>query len=258
VRYEAQAENEDFINKINENIKKIIKEHVKVQVKEQVSKILSKIKKFVNEHLEAKVLTHSSNEAKTSHVVAANLSELELKKILIDKMASNKSIHRSDQHKTLYKALVDAYKTDKVILETYRDTVMFKSVEMMRMKMKNPPLDQTGGPREKELEKNLIIQCTKGKTSKSTCKSKEGSKSHQKSTGKSAQPEEPIHTVDDLEELVPHEFNTGFTEDQPVKEASQLLDWFHKPPKPPTLNSDWNKTFPAAHGPIQPWINNLA
>ncbi|GKC46485.1 hypothetical protein Tco_1064207 [Tanacetum coccineum] len=30
-----------------------------------------------------------------------------------------------------------------------------KDVEMMRMKMKNPPLDQTGGPREDELEKNL-------------------------------------------------------------------------------------------------------
>ncbi|GKA44174.1 hypothetical protein Tco_0736898 [Tanacetum coccineum] len=30
-----------------------------------------------------------------------------------------------------------------------------KDVEMMRMKMKNPPLDQTGGPREEELEKNL-------------------------------------------------------------------------------------------------------
>ncbi|GKE73130.1 hypothetical protein Tco_1535171 [Tanacetum coccineum] len=30
-----------------------------------------------------------------------------------------------------------------------------KDVEMMRMKTKNPPLDQTGGPREEEMEKNL-------------------------------------------------------------------------------------------------------
>ncbi|GJR29720.1 hypothetical protein Tco_1105952 [Tanacetum coccineum] len=37
---EAQAEYEDFINKLDENIRKIIKEQVKVQVKEQVSKIL--------------------------------------------------------------------------------------------------------------------------------------------------------------------------------------------------------------------------
>ncbi|GKC29528.1 hypothetical protein Tco_1036822 [Tanacetum coccineum] len=45
----------------------------------------NKIEKFVNDQLEAKVLIRSSNKAKTSHVVAANLSEIELKKILNDK-----------------------------------------------------------------------------------------------------------------------------------------------------------------------------
>ncbi|GKE74375.1 hypothetical protein Tco_1536416, partial [Tanacetum coccineum] len=89
LRSEVQAENEDFINKIDENMKKIIK-------------------------------------AQTSHVVAANLSELELKKIHINKMKNNKSIDRSIQQKTLYKVLVDAYETDKDILETYGDTIMFK------------------------------------------------------------------------------------------------------------------------------------
>ncbi|GJR50339.1 hypothetical protein Tco_1400860 [Tanacetum coccineum] len=109
LRDEDQAENADFINKLDDNIKKIIKDQVKEQVKAQVSNILRKIEKTVNEQLEAEVLTRSSNESKTSHVVAANLSELELKKILIDKMESNKSIHRSDEQKNLYKALVDAY-----------------------------------------------------------------------------------------------------------------------------------------------------
>nr|GEV57504.1 hypothetical protein [Tanacetum cinerariifolium] len=40
---EAQAENEDFLNKLDENIQKIIKDQVKEQVKVQVSKILPKI-----------------------------------------------------------------------------------------------------------------------------------------------------------------------------------------------------------------------
>ncbi|GJV06468.1 hypothetical protein Tco_1344124 [Tanacetum coccineum] len=93
LRDEAQAENK-----------------VKAQVKEQVTKIL----------------TRSSNESKTSHTVAANLSELELKKILIDKMESNKSIYRSDEQKNLYKALVDAYESEKLILDTYGDTITFK------------------------------------------------------------------------------------------------------------------------------------
>ncbi|GJU01854.1 hypothetical protein Tco_1112192 [Tanacetum coccineum] len=28
--------------------------------------------------------------------------------------------------------------------------------------------------------------------------------------------------------------------------------------KPPTLDHDWNKTLPAAHGPFQPWLSTLA
>nr|GEU99265.1 putative reverse transcriptase domain-containing protein [Tanacetum cinerariifolium] len=74
LRDEAQAKNEDFLNKLDENIQKIIKEQVK-----------------------------------TSYAVAAGLSELELKKILIEKMESNKSIHRSNQQNNLYKSLIDAY-----------------------------------------------------------------------------------------------------------------------------------------------------
>ncbi|GKD10169.1 hypothetical protein Tco_1189854 [Tanacetum coccineum] len=122
LREEAQAENQDFINKIDENMKKTIKEQVEVQVKEQVSKILPRIEKSVNKQLEGEVLTRSSNEAKTSHAVAVDLSELELKKILIYKMENNKSV----QQKTLYKALVDAYETDKDNLATYGETVTFK------------------------------------------------------------------------------------------------------------------------------------
>nr|GEU51890.1 uncharacterized mitochondrial protein AtMg00810-like [Tanacetum cinerariifolium] len=82
-----------------------------------------------NEQLEAEVLTRSSNSSKTSHVVAADLSELELKKILIDNMESNKSIHISDEQKNLYKALValvDAYECGKLILDTYGDTITLK------------------------------------------------------------------------------------------------------------------------------------
>ncbi|GKE65254.1 hypothetical protein Tco_1519415, partial [Tanacetum coccineum] len=97
LRDEAQAENADFLNKLYDNIKKIIKD----QVKEQVT-------------------------VQTSLTIAANLSELELIKILIDKMESNKSIHISDEQKNLYKALVDAYKSDKLILDTYGDTISFK------------------------------------------------------------------------------------------------------------------------------------
>ncbi|GJU91509.1 hypothetical protein Tco_1303932 [Tanacetum coccineum] len=49
-----------------------------------------------------------------------------------------------------------------------------KDVKIMRIKAKNLPLDQTGGPREEELEKNLSQLVHQRKTSKSNGKSKEG------------------------------------------------------------------------------------
>ncbi|GJR60195.1 hypothetical protein Tco_1502357 [Tanacetum coccineum] len=46
---------------------------------------------------------------------------------------------------------------------------------------------------------------------------------------------------------------------RPEDEHQRVL-WgdLKKPAKPLTPDRDWNKTLPAAHGPIQPWISNLA
>nr|GFB94742.1 hypothetical protein [Tanacetum cinerariifolium] len=99
-------------------MQKIIKEQVKEQVKVQVSKILLKIEQTINEQLEAEVLTRSSHSSKTSYAVVADLSEMELKKILIEKMKGNKSIQRYNEQRNLYKALVKAYESDKIILDT--------------------------------------------------------------------------------------------------------------------------------------------
>ncbi|GJV32555.1 hypothetical protein Tco_1392955 [Tanacetum coccineum] len=221
LRDEAQAENADFLNKLDDNIKKIIKE----QVKAKVSKILSKIEKTVNEQLEAEVLTRSSNKSKTSHAIAANLSELELKKILIDRMESNKSIHRSDEKKNLYKALVDAYKSDKLILDTYRDTVSFKIHRDDEDKDEEPSVGSKWGSKRRRAGKEPeSTSAPKEKTSKTTGKSTEGSKSHHKFAGESAQAEEPMHTAKDLEEPAHQEFETGVTEDQPYEETFQHPD----------------------------------
>ncbi|GJZ46765.1 hypothetical protein Tco_0600597 [Tanacetum coccineum] len=112
---------------------------VKEQVKAKVSKILPKIKKTINEQLEAEVLTCSSNESKTSPAIAANLSELEMKKILIDKMESNKSIHKSNEQKNIYKALVDAYKSDKLIIDIYGDIFRLKGHRVDELRQSTLP-----------------------------------------------------------------------------------------------------------------------
>ncbi|GKD15216.1 hypothetical protein Tco_1199623, partial [Tanacetum coccineum] len=107
----------------------------------------------------------------------------------------------------------------------------------------------------KELEST---SAAKEKTSKTTSKSTEGSKSHHKSAGESAQAEEPMHTTKDLEEPAHQEFETGVTKDQPNEETPQFPDWFQRPTKLPSLDRDWNKTLPDAHRPVQPWLSSLA
>nr|GFC88687.1 hypothetical protein [Tanacetum cinerariifolium] len=101
LKEKAEAENQEFINQVDSTIKKIIKEHVKAQV----SKIMPLIKKYITESLGAEVLVRSSNQPQTSYAVTASLSEFELKKILINKMETNKSINRSDIQNNLYNAL---------------------------------------------------------------------------------------------------------------------------------------------------------
>nr|GEU44260.1 hypothetical protein [Tanacetum cinerariifolium] len=125
LRDEAQAENEDFLNKLDENIQKIIK------------------------------------EASQGASQAADLSELELKKIPIEKMESNKSIYRSDEQRNLYKALVDAYEFDEIVLDTYGDIVTLKRRRDDADKDEEP---SAGSDQEKKRRKRARVnKCSKGK-----------------------------------------------------------------------------------------------
>ncbi|GJV75201.1 hypothetical protein Tco_1506785 [Tanacetum coccineum] len=89
LREEAQAENQDFINSLDSNMTKIIKQ----QVKAQNYKIMSKVEKYVTETLSAEVLVRSTNQPQTSY-------------------------------ENIYNALVKAYNTDKDIISTYGDVVI--------------------------------------------------------------------------------------------------------------------------------------
>ncbi|GJV55284.1 hypothetical protein Tco_1456289 [Tanacetum coccineum] len=120
LRDEAQAENEDYINKLDDNIKKIIKEQVKAQVNEQVTKILPRIKKI-----------------------------------------------------TFYKALVD----------TYGDTVTIKRRRDDQDEDEQPSAGSNRGFKRRRARKEPeSTSAPKEKTSKSSGKSKEGSKYHNTST----------------------------------------------------------------------------
>ncbi|GJX64876.1 hypothetical protein Tco_0299219 [Tanacetum coccineum] len=206
LRDEAQAENEDFINKLDDNINKIIKEQVKEQVKAQVSKILPKIEKTVNEQLEAEVLTRSSNEFKTSHAVATNLSELELKKILIDKMETNK-------YCLIQKTSSDEDKDEKP------STGSNLGWWSKRTKSWKETRSQPVAPKEK-------------RSSKTIGKFTEGSKSYHESADKSAQAEESMHTSKDLEEPAHQEFITRHKPPTPDRDWNKTLLAAHGPVQP--------------------------
>nr|GEY80703.1 hypothetical protein [Tanacetum cinerariifolium] len=200
LRDEAQAENDEFLKTIDENMQKIIKKQVKEQVKVQVSKILPKIEQTVNEQLEAKVLTRSSN---------------------------------SNEQRNLYKALVEAYESDKIILHTYKDTITLKrrcDDDADKDEEPSAGLDW-GSKRRREGKETESASTPKEKATRST----------------TFEMEEPSHL----------EFETG-ADDQPIVEPSQHPEWFSQQKKPPTLDRDWNKTLATTHKSIQPWISKLA
>nr|GEU90880.1 hypothetical protein [Tanacetum cinerariifolium] len=197
LRNEAQRENEDFLKTVDEKKQKIIKEQVKEQVKVQVSKILPKIEQAVNEQLEAEVLTRSSHSSRTSYVVAADLFEMELKKILIEKMEGNKSIQCSDKQRNLYKALVEAYESDKIILDTYRETVTLKRRRDDDADKDEEPSagPDRGSKRCREGKEPDSASAPTETATRSTGRSTQGSRSRQASTGESAFAEEPMQTT---------------------------------------------------------------
>nr|GEV49601.1 hypothetical protein [Tanacetum cinerariifolium] len=166
LRNEAQKENDEFLKTIDENMQKNIKEQVKEQVK-------------------------------TSYDVAADLSEMELKKILIEKMKGNKSIHRSNEQRNLYKALVKAYESDKIILDTYRDTVTLK-------RRRNDDVDKDEEP---------SIRSDRGSKGRREGKEPESTSA-------------PKETTFEMEEPSYLEFKTG-ADDQPIIEPSQHPEWGH-------------------------------
>nr|GEV61419.1 hypothetical protein [Tanacetum cinerariifolium] len=230
---EAQAEYDDFLKTIDENMQKIIEEQVKEQVKVQVSKILPKIEQTVNEQLEAEVLTWSTNSSKTSYAIAADLSEMELKKILLENIEGNKSIHRSNEQRNLYKALVEAYESDKIILDTYGDTVMLKRRHDDNADKDEEPSagSDRGSKRRREGKEPKSASAPKEKATRSASKLTQGSKSRQTSASQSAIATEPMQTTHEMEEPSHPEFE---------------------------IDHDWNKTLSATQGSIQPWISDLA
>ncbi|GJU88892.1 hypothetical protein Tco_1301315 [Tanacetum coccineum] len=256
IREESTTANQQFLDSIDDGMKKIIKE----QVKKEVSKIIPKVEKFVTDRLESEVLVRSSKEANTSHAVAANLSELELKKILIDKMVANNSINRSDIQKQLYKDLVEAYEADKILLDTYGDTVTIKRPRDGADDDEEPSAGTDRGSKRRRSGKEPASTSAPSETTTKTAgkTTSTGSKTHKKSASQSAPVGEAMHSTDVFKGPADQEFETGVQDEQAEEEVQHLPDWFQKPTRLPSPDHAWNTSVPAVHETVQPWLSNLA
>ncbi|GJS38328.1 hypothetical protein Tco_0563371 [Tanacetum coccineum] len=131
LRDEAQAENQDFLNSLDSNMKRIIKE----QFKDQTSKIMIKVKKT------------------------------RVKKILMNKMEENNSIDRSDVQKNLYRALLKEYNSDKDLLSSYGEVVTLKRGRDAQDKDEEPSAGlnhrskQQRSGKEESSKKGLCLLC---------------------------------------------------------------------------------------------------
>nr|GEY71713.1 hypothetical protein [Tanacetum cinerariifolium] len=170
--------------------------------------------------------------------------------------------------RNLYKALVEAYESDKIILDTYRETVTLKRRRDNDADKDEEPSagSDRGSKRRREGKEPDSASAPTKKATRSAGKSTQRSKSRQTSASESATTDEPMQTTFEMEEPrttcqmeeTPHPvFETG-ADDQPIIQTSQHPEWFSQPRKPPLPDRAWNTTLPAAQGDAQSWISDLA
>ncbi|GJY08704.1 hypothetical protein Tco_0375758 [Tanacetum coccineum] len=127
--------------------------------------------------------------------------------------------------KSALQGIMDAYEAEQNLLETIRQTVTIKKLSRQINDDKNPPLEQTGGSKvEKVRKRTFFYQCSKRNDNHDSRKDYYYS----------------VH-IEQAEEEVQH-----------------LPDWFQQPTRLPSPDHAWNKSVPAVHESVQPWLSNLA
>ncbi|GJY66350.1 hypothetical protein Tco_0468588 [Tanacetum coccineum] len=220
----AQAEKEKYIDVIEKSVKEIIKD----EVKSQLPQILPK-----------------------------EIFDFTTPKILLDNLEKIKSYRAAEQHRDLYDALIKSYQLDKDLFDSYGKTYSLKRCHEDKDKDEDPPAGSDQGLTKRKISKDVEpSRGSKSKESKSS--SSKGSKSQSKSSGMSAQAEEPVFETADTDIPQDQGDNLGNTEDQPNVEEASKHDWFKKPERPLTPDHDWNAGKQIDFRPHQTWISKMA
>ncbi|GJR06217.1 hypothetical protein Tco_0529201 [Tanacetum coccineum] len=147
---------------------------------------------------------------------------------------------------------------DKDLFASYGDVVTLKRGRDDQDKDEEPSAGSNRGTKRRRSGKEESSKEATQKESKSTSSSKGASRSQPKSSGKSAQAEEHGPRVDDLEEPLHQEFNTGNDDISPVREIIAVDERLWNPSGSQTPDREWNKTKTVDDRPPQSWMTQLA
>ncbi|GJT49922.1 hypothetical protein Tco_0976079 [Tanacetum coccineum] len=219
IREESQTENQQFLDSIDEGMKKVIKEQVTLSL---------------------------------SHVIDA--LNVQYPYSLCPACECRSGVQRQ-----LYKALVDVYEADKILLDTYGDTVTIKRPRDGADDDQEPSAGTDRGSKRRRSGKDPeSTSAPREKTTTTAGKTTTGSKTHKQSASQSAPVEETMQSTEFFEAPAHQEFETGVHDEQPEEEVHLLPDWFQQPKRLSSPDHAWNKSVPADHESVQPWLSNLA
>nr|GEY69969.1 hypothetical protein [Tanacetum cinerariifolium] len=151
-------------------------------------------------------------------------------------------INRKSRHSDdFYNALVASYNSDKDIISSYGDVVLLKRGNNDKDKYQDPSVGSDRGMKRQRTGKDAdSSKDQRSKEKRSTSSSKEASKSQHTSSGKSVHSEEPSHNVEDTSKHQHQEYVMWETDEQPDDNEATKANWFKKPERPPTPDSDWS------------------
>nr|GEV07778.1 hypothetical protein [Tanacetum cinerariifolium] len=159
-----------------------------------------------------------------------DLSEMELKKILIDKIEGNKSIQRSDEQRNLYKALVEAYDADKTILDTYEESSILKKRREEDDDQEGPSAgSDRGSKRRREGGEHASASTPSEPATGNAGRSATGTQSRQLSASESAFAEEPVQTTYQIEEPSHPVFETDYGHIKWIEDLVPRAMWIQEP-----------------------------
>ncbi|GJY81358.1 hypothetical protein Tco_0494109 [Tanacetum coccineum] len=149
--------------------------------------------------------------------------------------------------------------SDKILLDTYGDTVTIKRPRDGADDDQEPSAGtDRGSKRRRSGKEPESTSAPREKTTTTAGKTTTGSKTHKQSASQSAPVEETMQSTDVFEAPAHQEFETGVYDEQAEEEVHHLPDWFQQPKRLPSPDHAWNKSVPAVHESVQPWLSNLA